>query len=108
MKIGGNITVTIKDEKDGLDAVLTFKKPKYNRIIKLQQAQNDDITSGFFMLTEDLISVTGLQHEDGSDVTKEEINSLDLPIDFIGAVMSAYSAAAYPKRQEKEEEKKTS
>lgn len=104
MKLKSTFTVEIEDA-DG-NAYFTFKKPKANRILEMQSEENSkDLKKQFYMLTDDLIEVKGLFHEDGKEVSLKEIKDLDLDLTFMLALIHGYTLAAFPKKEVDTEKK---
>lgn len=110
MIIKSKFTVTLKAENaDECEAVFEFKKPKANRILALQAEDvKDDVRKQFDTIMADLVSVKGLLHEDESQVTIKQIQDLDLDLNTIVAIVAGYTLGAFPKKNEEDQEKKTS
>lgn len=105
-----NKTFKVEVESEDGNAIFEFKKPKTNDILRLQESLKDsqrDLRAYFYMLKNDLVSVEGLFDSDGTAITPETIKNLDLDIDTINAIITAYSLVAF-KRKDVSDEKKTS
>jgi hypothetical protein len=94
MRLKSTFTVTL-ESPDG-NATFVFKKPKANKIFAAKTEEND-VKANFYMLTEDLVSVDGLENEDGSKVKVEDLKSLDLDFATLRAIIEGYNAGAFPK-----------
>lgn len=104
MKLKSTFKVEIEDKEENVNAVFTFKKPRANKILELQ-TQESDIKKQFSFVTDDLIDLDGLFHENGDRVSIDEVKGLDLELSFMLALIHAYTLAAFPKKEADEEKK---
>lgn len=112
MKVTTKLVKVLLESPDG-NAVITMKAMAYNvqlKVISDIEALKASADAGIATLKDlygavfaQIISVEGLEHEDGSPVTVEQIRNLELPQELIIAIHTGYFAALNPP-----EEKKTS
>lgn len=88
----------VLESEDG-DAEFVFRKPWLNRIMDLTNKERSGgmQKADFFMICEDLISVSGLKREDGSEVGVEDLKALNVETDIINMLIAGYNAVLYPK-----------
>ena len=91
-------TFKVKLEDGDESAVFEFKKPPLNRLFDAgnpNDSQIERLKKEWQVIAGDLISIEGLEHEDGSAVKVEEVK--DFALDFITmkSLVVAYGAAVY-------------
>lgn len=96
MKISPTVKVVL-ESPDG-NAVFTFRKPRLNDHLKVDDvpegvSKEEKLRLALSRVFERLISVDGLFHEDGTPVTKDEIANLDLDPATIFAIVEGYNHA---------------
>lgn len=98
-------TFTIKIKLGQGEGFVTFHKPKANSDIKPEYNQNDP--SGWAdYLCKQIVSVDGIQNEDGSALTKDQILKREIPIDLWAILVHGYLAGvAKPQTKEAAEKK---
>lgn len=95
MRLSSTVKVVL-ESPDG-NAVFTFSKPKLNEQLKVDEvegeSQTEKLKRQLSQYLKNLISVEGLEHENGKPVQKEEILSLDLDQATIFAIITGYNLA---------------
>lgn len=94
-------TVAVKIEFEGKETVFEFTKPRLNKI--LSDAQEEVSTNPVEAAEKRVkrimarLESVGEVEEDGKLLTIEDFKNLNVPADFITALVTAYDLAATPK-----------
>lgn len=99
MKITSNVSVAV----DG--ATFIFKKPSLKDLLELKGKGYEEELKGVFAR---LLKVEGLEDSDGVSMTAEGVRQLDLPLDAVRAIMTAYNAEVNKLLGVVDDQKKTS
>jgi len=98
MKLKKNITLKLQSE-DG-DAVFTFRTARLNELLEEQaQREKQELAGGeavrrmFADVTKRLISVSGLEWDDGTPISINEVQELHLDVETMRAIVEGYYAA---------------
>lgn len=78
------------------EAVFEFKRPPLNRLFEAANASEfttEKLKKDWLTIAEDIVTIEGFEHEDGSPVTKEEIVNFDLDLLTMKSLIIAYNAA---------------
>lgn len=78
------------------EAVFEFKRPPLNRLFEATNVTEfsvEKLKKDWLTIAEDIVTIEGFEHEDGTPVNKEEIVNFELDLLTMKSLVIAYNAA---------------
>lgn len=103
-------TLKVEIEYGSERATLVFRKPKLNDIFKQSSEEkgladdNERLQYQFRNIFDSLVEIQDVCDDSGAPVTVETLKNMELPHDFIVAVVAAYRMAAFPRVEDPKKE----
>jgi hypothetical protein len=93
-------TFPVKIALDGGEFELEFKRMPLNKVLDLEhetrkiEDKRERARANYKNVLDGLVSVTGLEAEDGDPITVEQIKNLDIPLDLALQIIRAFNEAS--------------